>query len=326
MDINRSLTESLNSFTASLSDYILQNIKSGNEVVDKCIGKIDFSNGKMLRPIIMYLVYLIQKNKNCDNDVFVNEFGAAIEILHLATLVHDDVIDEAVTRRGVDAINVKEGNRVAILSGDLLFSKSFNIMSSSSFYGAKNIMKIVSEATNKLVIGELMEEKMIFNSDFGIDDYLDIVSKKTTSLFVASALIGNELACNSSESGVVEFAENLGLAFQIYDDFLDYFGKNTGKGNYNDIKQAKITFPIILLKSKINDVEMQKCIDIFGKNNITEADIDIVIGLMDYYTIRTEVISVVEFYISKCKNAIKSLNDTEISEVLMSVIDKIFAN
>lgn len=198
--------------------------------------------GKRLRPA---LVFLSARAEGPLPEKAL-QAGLAIELIHTATLLHDDVVDESNTRRGQESVNTKWNNLVSVLMGDYLFSKAFHMLVRA---GSTDLMTTVSAATEKVSFGELIEVQESHN--FKIDEagYLRIIDAKTASLFAASCEAGAILAGSKQETRnrLRSYGTEIGTAFQISDDLLDLVGsqEKTGKTSGNDIKEGRVTLPII---------------------------------------------------------------------------------
>ena len=197
------------------------------------------------------------------NDKRAIDLAAIIEMIHAASLLHDDVIDDADIRRGSPSINALFGNKTAIMLGDILYSKAFFELTKFQ----PKIAKIVSNAVTLLSIGEMMDVELSksFNSD--IEKYLDMIYKKTASLIEASAKSAAILA--NKDSKVYElYGKNLGLAFQIVDDILDVISdtKTLGKPAMSDFKEGKTTLPYIYLYNSLDEKNQKRLLSLFKKD------------------------------------------------------------
>jgi len=191
------------------------------------------------------------------------DLAAIIEMIHVASLLHDDVIDDADTRRGVASINAIEGNKTAIMLGDILYSKAFFELTKFN----QDISKVVSNAVTLLSIGEMMDVELTKSFNTEIDLYLDMIYKKTASLIEASAKSAAILANKDSNSYAL-YGKNLGLAFQIVDDILDIISdsKTLGKPSMNDFKEGKTTLPYIYLYNSLNEKDKKRLLLMFKKD------------------------------------------------------------
>jgi len=199
------------------------------------------SPGKRIRPAM----YLLSSFVNDDTHATPVGGAVAIELIHTATLLHDDVNDGADQRRGRPALNRVWGNLSAVLMGDLLFARAFRIMVD---LGNPKVLRAISAATERVAIGELLQVQEIRNFELSEANYLRIIGNKTASLFAASCESGSLLSGDTRWSERFRsFGELVGLGFQIADDLLDYIGDEllTGKPLGNDLREGKVTLPLI---------------------------------------------------------------------------------
>ena len=220
-----------------------KNIKCKDKKIEASIKELIFSGGKMLRP---GLSLIASRFGNYDENRSV-AVAASLELLHMATLVHDDVIDDSNTRRGIETLQSKYGKDYAVYIGDYLFCIVFKLLATHST--SLSSIKIDSRAMEKICLGEIDQMNSRFNLDVTIKQYLKRVSGKTAELFALSLLSG------AKESGVpdktckifYEIGHNAGMAFQIMDDILDYTSNEDimGKPVYSDIMQGLYNLPLI---------------------------------------------------------------------------------
>jgi len=200
--------------------------------------------------------------KIANEDSRAIRIAAIVELIHAASLLHDDVIDEATTRRGVKSINAIYGNKHAIMLGDILYSKGYFELTKYD----PQIAQIISDAVTKLSIGELKDVSLAksFNSDESL--YMDMIYKKTATLIEASAKAGAIIAGKNRED-YAQFGKNLGLAFQIVDDILDITSdsETLGKPALNDFVEGKSTLPYIYLYKVLDDDEKKKLVSFHSK-------------------------------------------------------------
>lgn len=225
-----------------LDDLFKITMKSKVAIIDKISKYILKQKSKKIRPILTFL-----SAKNC-GDITESSFRAAmmIELLHTATLVHDDVVDNADTRRGFASINAVWKNKVAVLMGDYFLSKGLLICIDANDF---KILGVTSNAVKRMSEGELLQIQKSKQLDIDEKVYLKIISDKTASLLSASCEVGAMSATDNQEKiiSMRNYGEYLGIAFQIQDDLLDYFGEKSilGKAIGMDIKEKKITLPLI---------------------------------------------------------------------------------
>ena len=244
--------------------------------------------GKQLRPVICLLSSkMINKNySQISSDI---DMSAAIEFIHGATLLHDDVIDEGKLRRGQKSINTIWNNKFSVLFGDFLFSKSFQLMTKANSLKA---MASLSQVSSKISEGEFLQLTHENNIHISESKYIEIISLKTAELFAASMKIPAILTGKNLKviSSLNKLGLYFGIIFQIMDDYLDYFGKKvTGKKNGKDFYEGKITLPIILLLKKSNNTEVNFVKKIFNKSKRLKNDYTEIMSLMKKYKINDDV-------------------------------------
>ena len=243
--------------------------------------------------------------------------AACVELIHTATLMHDDVIDVSSVRRGKKTINSIWGNQSSILVGDYLLSRCFEMMVED---GNLEVLKLLSSTSSKIAQGEILQLQHKGEIDMLEETYLKIISTKTAVLFSASTKVGAILANKQNkEKDALEFyGKNLGLTFQIADDTLDYnselklFGKKIG----NDFFEGKITLPIMLLFQQINNIEKQNLKDIFKKNTRSENDLKFTLELILKYKIINQCYKKAEHFINLASNSLSIFDDTKEKKIL----------
>ena len=228
------------------------------------------SGGKRIRPLLTLASAKLCGYKDGNRDI---NLAACVELIHSATLLHDDVIDNSSLRRGVETSNNIWGNQSSILLGDYLFSRCFEMMVED---GSQEILKLLSSTSSTIAQGEVLQLENKGEIDMLEETYFNIINSKTASLFAAATRVG---ACisdtNKKERDALEsYGRNLGLAFQIADDALDYysnkiiFGKEIGK----DFFEGKVTLPVIFLYQKSNESEKIFLEKVFKKKNRSKLD------------------------------------------------------
>jgi octaprenyl-diphosphate synthase len=243
--------------------------------------------------------------------------AACVELIHGATLLHDDVIDNCDVRRGKKTTNVIWGNQSSILAGDYLLSRCFEMMVED---GNLEILKLLSSTSAKIAQGEILQLQHKGEVDMLEETYLNIISSKTAVLFSAATKVGAILAeRNNKEKEALEFyGKNLGLTFQIADDTLDYnseinvFGKKIG----NDFYEGKITLPIILLFQQANNSERKKLENIFNKKIRSEGDFSDVFKLIFKYKIISQCYKKADHFINLASNSLSIFKNTEEKKIL----------
>jgi len=251
-----------------------EQISSDSPLIYQIASHLMGAKGKKLRPAMVYLSGGAF-GKNGEN---FTKAALSIELIHSATLLHDDVIDQSDTRRGQPTVNAKWNNLVAVLMGDYLFAKAFKIMMETK---SMPLLSAISRATERVSLGELLEVQEHCNYELDEKSYLDIIKEKTASLFSVSCDSGVILskARGSHRRNLKAYGENFGIAFQIKDDLLDYVGskRKTGKKKGNDLREGKVTLPLIyaLKKTKRKTKEgimkiLEKSVDHDGFRKVLE--------------------------------------------------------
>ena len=227
---------------ARLESTIQKLITTKIGFIKEIVNHIIRSGGKRVRPILIMLTARLCGYKG-EKHI---PYAAIIEFIHTATLLHDDVVDNAQTRRGSSTANTLWGNEPSVLVGDFLFSKSFELMAHN---GNEEIMRIMSEATTSLAEGEILELLKTCDIDTTEEEYFEIIKNKTASLFSAACEVGAILGRvnQTKRAALRDFGYNLGMAFQLTDDVLDYTSYDAvlGKRVGTDLKEGKVTLPLI---------------------------------------------------------------------------------
>ena len=229
-------------FTA-INELIESSLHSRVPLVAEIAAYLVQAGGKRLRPLLVLLAA-----RSCgDSSQNPVKLAVAIEFLHTAMLLHDDVVDESTLRRGRRTANAEWGNAASVLVGDFLHSRAFELMVE---LGCIDVMSLISKATNGIAEGEVQQLTLLQNTSTSEADYLEVIYRKTALLFEVSAESGAVLGgANTSEAAAYrEYGRHLGLAFQLMDDWLDYEGtaQELGKNTGDDLAEGKVTLPIIL--------------------------------------------------------------------------------
>lgn len=253
-----------------MNEIIQESLQSDNALMDSIVRKYLQVKGKQVRPLMVILCAGMFGEINSH----VLHAGAALEMLHNASLIHDDVVDETTLRRGVQTINARWDNRIAVLVGDFFVSKSLAVGTATENI---NIIRAISDLGCELSLGEIEQICNVKQHSLSIDNYMSMISQKTASLFVCCAKMGAE-AVGVDETqyiNLVKFAEILGLCFQIKDDIFDYFpNANIGKPTGNDLREGKITLPLLHAIEITSDQENSKIKELVRNPEITQQDID----------------------------------------------------
>lgn len=259
---------------------IRDSLHTPNQLMNRVVTSYLATKGKQIRPTLVILAANFFGNVTTDT-LYA---AAALEMLHNASLIHDDVVDETALRRGVNTINFTEGNHLAVLVGDFFVS---NALAAGIKTGHIAVISALSDLGKELSLGEIDQICNVREHHFDEDSYIEMIRKKTASLFLNCVRLGAETAGVNPDdyAPLIEFAELLGLAFQIRDDIFDYFNDdNIGKPTGNDLREGKVTLPLIhalasapedtvapmknlLLRGDLSDDEIKDLISFAIQNN-----------------------------------------------------------
>ncbi len=247
-------------------------VKSQTPMLDRIMKYIIKRKGKQLRPMFVFLSAKLQAPINEST----YRAAALVEILHTATLVHDDVVDESLERRGFFSINALWKNKIAVLVGDYLLSKGLLLSTSNNDF---EHLHILSEAVKQMSEGELLQMEKARNLNLKEDIYFEIIRNKTASLLSSACAVG--AWTTSQDKAITErmklFGEKVGIAFQIKDDLFDYGKEDVGKPTGNDIKEKKLTLPLIYTLNKVDKATKRELIYIVKNDNKKAARVQHVI-------------------------------------------------
>jgi len=246
--------------------------------------------------------------------------AACVEMIHGATLMHDDVIDLGNIRRGKETLNSIWGNHSSVLIGDYLLSRCFEMMVED---GNIEVLKLLSSTSSKIAQGEVLQLQHKGEVDMLEETYFKIITAKTAELFSAATKVGAILSNKETkEKEALEFyGKNLGLTFQIADDTLDYnsdlkfFGKKIGK----DFLEGKITLPVILLFQNVSSIEKDKLKNIFKQETRSNEDLNFTLELIKKYNIINECYKKAEHFINLASNSLTVFKDSEEKKILESL-------
>ena len=275
------------------------------------------SGGKRLRALLTLGSAKLSGYDLGNRDI---NLAACVELIHSATLLHDDVIDESHVRRGKKTTNTIWGNQSSILVGDYLLSRCFEIMVDD---GDLEILKLLSSTSAKIAQGEVLQLQHKGESDLLEDTYLDIINLKTASLFSAATKTGACLAgSNDKEKKALEsYGKNLGLAFQIADDALDYYGKDKffGKEIGKDFFEGKVTLPLIIIFQKGNEEERSFLTEILQKEKRNEDDFSETLSLINKYKAIEASMKRAEYFVNVSYDSLGIFPDTKDKMILQNL-------
>ncbi len=269
--INNIIGDELKIFEQKFS----QSVISQSPLLDRIMKYIIKRKGKQMRPMF---VLLSAKLHGTINDTTYRA-AALVELLHTATLVHDDVVDESLERRGFFSINAIWKNKIAVLVGDYLLSKGLLLSTSNNDF---ENLHILSEAVKQMSEGELLQIEKARNLNLKEDIYFEIIKNKTASLLSSACAVGAYTTSNDKaiSNKMKLFGEKVGIAFQIKDDLFDYGTADIGKPTGNDIQEKKLTLPLIYTLNKIDNVKKRELIYIIKNENKNKEKVKQVIDVV----------------------------------------------
>ena len=322
------LKEQINNSYSDLVNSVEDKLALVEEKISaKLISKVDLVNkmseyhlntgGKGLRALLTLESAKLCKYNKGGRDI---NLAACVELIHAATLMHDDVIDNSDIRRGKKTLNTLWGNQSSILVGDYLLSRCFEMMVED---GNLEVLRLLSSTSSEIAQGEVLQLQHKGEVDILEETYLKIISSKTASLFAAATKVGAILAEKDLKyKEALEFyGKNLGLTFQIADDTLDYnselkfFGKKIG----NDFFEGKVTLPIILLSQKVSSSEKNEIKNFFIKDKRNEDDFKYVLNLIKKNDIINDCYKKAEYFINLASNSLSVFEETEEKNILKNL-------
>jgi len=302
-------------------DVFKSSMTSNVKLVDTIVKYVVKHRGKGLRPLLVIMAAKLV-GEPVENTYLI---ASTVELLHTASLVHDDVVDNAEIRRGFPSINSVWKNKISVLMGDYLLSKC--LINATKTESIKT-MQILAEVSSRLSKGELLQIEKSKRLNVTEEDYFKIISNKTAALISAAAQLGAMTTSDKIEDHdtLKRYGENLGLAFQIKDDLLDYYGKQTiiGKPVGNDFKNKKITLPLIFaFKNAENNgiVKIKKII----KKGASSKDVEYIIQFVEDHGGIEYAIQKQHEYALKAKESIKDYPDSEVKTALIDFVDYVIS-
>ena len=313
-NINNIIATELKNLEESLSKSISSEVGLATEVSTYLVN----SGGKRIRPLICILTAKALGYKGNK----LTQLASSIELLHTATLIHDDVVDESSSRRGKESIHKKWDNAHGVLVGDFVYSKAFQLMA-----GLRNpkIIKILADSTNIISEGEVLQLSLKNKAIISEKDYFEIIGRKTAELFKAASQSAAVLSGASNEvvKTAGDFAYSLGIAFQIQDDLLDYFGNKelTGKKIGKDFEEGKITLPLlrtIKLTSNQNKKTILKLISKKDTSSLSQ-----VIEIIKGSGALKEVQEIYNSYIEDCLSKVSLFPDSIYKIKIQNIVKEV---
>ena len=302
----------------AVNRLILDKAVSDVELIPKLALHLIDSGGKRMRPMLT-----IAAAKLCGytGDGHV-PLAAAVEFMHTATLLHDDVVDESNYRRGKKAARLLWGNQASVLVGDFLLGQAFRMMVE---VGSLPALKILSNAAAVIAEGEVMQLAAAKNTATNEDEYLAVIRAKTAELFAAACEVGPVLAraSKAQQAACRSYGMNLGIAFQLIDDALDYGGKSAklGKNIGDDFREGKITLPVVLSFRRGSESEREFWNRTLARGEATDGDLDTAMALLAKHHAIEDTIGRARHYGQIAKDALALAADSAMKQALEETID-----
>jgi octaprenyl-diphosphate synthase len=303
---------------SKVNHTILDSMHSRAPLIPQLAGHIIASGGKRLRPMLT-----LASTRLCG---YVGErqigLAAAVEFIHTASLLHDDVVDESDLRRGDATANVLWGNQPSVLVGDFLFSRAFQIMVQD---GSLEVLRVLANASAIISEGEVMQLENLNNVEIPEEKYLEVVSAKTAALFAAACRIGAVIAGRGSveEDALENFGRNLGIAFQLVDDTLDYSAQQTtlGKTVGDDFREGKVTLPVLLAYRRGDEDERAFWRHCISDGKQAAGDLEKAMDLLRRNDALYDSIERARHYGAMARDGLGIFPDSEAKRALIDVVD-----
>ena len=294
---------------------LINSISSDVQLATEVSRYIVSSGGKRIRPVICILV---ARALNYPGSELIR-LASSIELLHTATLIHDDVVDESLLRRGKESIQTKWDNAHGVLVGDFVYSKAFQLMAS---FDNPEIIRALANATNRISEGEVLQLSLKNETSLIKKDYFEIIERKTAELFKVSALTAGILSSSNDEQlkSLENFSTSLGVAFQIQDDILDYYGDEslTGKKLGKDFEEGKFTLPIIIALEELDKENKNNLLSLFKRGG--KKDFLKVLDILENGNIFNQMQVIFDLYSKECKKELKKLPNNPYRDALEEIV------
>ena len=317
-DLKNRILSMISEELEEIEHALKQNLNPYLDLVSEVASHILFSGGKRLRPLLMILSARICGYKGNKDKTY----SAIFEYLHAATLLHDDLVDGATLRRGKPVAHSLWGNSIAVLAGDFLLGRSLSIAAET---GISKVIKIITKITEDMSQGEIHQLIRRENLDLTEDEYMEIIRRKTAVLMQGAcwtgALIAN--ASEKEEKALSEYGFNLGIAFQMADDLLDYTSDTSilGKEIGTDLKEGKLTLPVIYSLKEVNAEDRIIMEKIITDKNFSFNDFEILIELLEKYKGLEYTKRLASEHIEKAKKSILFFEPSETKDLLFDIAD-----
>jgi octaprenyl-diphosphate synthase len=292
---------------------ILRRMQSPVPLIPQLASYLIAAGGKRIRPLLTLACTSIYGG----DMTRAHGLATAVEFIHSATLLHDDVVDESDTRRGKDSANLVFGNQASVLVGDFLFARAFQIMTQD---GSVDVLRILADASAVITQGEVMQLANAGNIDTSMDQYMAIIKAKTAALFAAACEVGPVIAGadRHAAQAMAEYGLNLGIAFQIADDALDYDAsrEKLGKTIGDDFREGKLTAPVLIALQKADNEERAFWTRTMQDKQQNEGDLATAQTLLKKHDAIAITLRMAEEYVQKAREALAEAPDHDLRVLL----------
>ena len=308
----------------NVNQIIIESMESEVKLIPQMASHLIAAGGKRMRPMLTLAAAMIgQQETDADRlDVRAGYLAAAVEFIHNATLLHDDVIDNSDKRRGQETANALWGNEASVLVGDFLFARAFELMVKTDNI---SILNMLARASAQIAEGEVKQMSMIGQTETTLDDYISVITNKTAILFAAAAKTGMQISHGSEQTAMAMYAYGLALgrAFQICDDAMDYqmqteiMGKNAG----DDFYEAKITMPVILAYQAGGEDERHFWHRTLAKQEFKEGDLENACMILDRHHAIEQSLNYAKKEADLAVDALEAIADSPIKHALIEAAE-----
>ena len=303
---------------SAVNDLIVSRMDSSVELIPQLAGYLIAAGGKRLRPVLTLAAADLCGYSGEDHKIL----AAVVEFIHTATLLHDDVVDESDLRRGLASANAVFGNKASVLVGDFLLSRAFQMMVET---GSLDVLRILSNASAVIAEGEVLQLRTTNDTETSEQAYLDVIKAKTAELFGAACRVSAVVAKRpqAEEMALYDYGMNLGIAFQLVDDVLDYSALQAklGKTIGDDFREGKITLPIVLAFRRGNDEERAFWRRTMEELDQKDGDLEYAQQLMAKHNALKDSVERARHYGSIARDALGLFADAPVKSALLDIID-----
>lgn len=303
------LSEDMKAGMIAVNAVILDRMQSEVPLIPELAAYLIAAGGKRIRPLLTVACASLCHDDS-DNP---KKLAAAVEFIHTATLLHDDVIDESDQRRGKPTANTVFGNQEAVLVGDFLFARAFELMVET---GNMDALNSLSRAARIITEGEVLQLSLIGNTDITRDQYFKVIEAKTAALFAAACEVAPILQ-NQDHTPFTTYGHCLGMAFQIVDDVMDYTSPKMGKDKGDDFMEGKLTLPVIIALEEASAEDREKITSMI--TNPSKDQIDHFMDILNRYNAFEKSIDIAEDYSNQASEALTPWAHTAVGATLIAL-------